>query len=48
MEKSLAILKALMGVVGDVTLSEAITWLKVKENAERLLAEGHGSSEDDK
>jgi hypothetical protein len=31
-----------MGIVGDLTLSEAISWLEVKENAEKLLAEGHG------
>lgn len=42
MDKTIAILNALMNAVGDVTLSEAVSWLEVKENAERLLAEGHG------
>jgi len=41
MDKTIAILHALMKTVGDITLSEAVTWLEVKENAERLLAEGH-------
>ncbi|MEQ1644228.1 MAG: hypothetical protein ABL959_12345 [Pyrinomonadaceae bacterium] len=41
MEKGIALLNALMKAAGDITLSEAVTWLEVKENAERLLAEGH-------
>lgn len=41
MDKTLAILKALLGTIGDVTLSEAMTWLEVKDNAEHLLKEGH-------
>lgn len=41
MEKTIAILKAVMQAAGDMTVSEAIAWLEVKENAERLLNEGH-------
>lgn len=41
MEKTIALLAAVMKLAGDLTLSEAITWLEVEENAERLLKEGH-------
>lgn len=47
MDKTIAILNALMRAVGDVTLSEAVSWLEVKENAERLLAEGHEDEDGD-
>lgn len=40
-KKLLETLKALLGLVGDVTLSEAVSWLEVEENAEKLKAEGH-------
>jgi hypothetical protein len=41
MEKNIEFLKKLIDVIGNVTLSEAATWLEVEENAERLRAEGH-------
>lgn len=47
MDKTLEIIKALMGVIGDVTLSQAVSWLEVEENAKRLLAEGHDDSKKD-
>lgn len=34
-------LKQLMRILGNVRLDTAVTWLEVKENAERLRAEGH-------
>jgi hypothetical protein len=47
MEKSLKLLNAVMNAIGDVTLSEAITWLEVEENAERLVAEGHEADDNE-
>ncbi len=47
MDKTLSILKAVMETIGDVTLSEAVTWLEVKENAEQLLADGHEPPRED-
>lgn len=37
-------LQQLLQVAGNITLSEAVTWLEVKENAEALKAEGHESN----
>jgi hypothetical protein len=34
-------LQQLLNLIGNVTLSEAVTWLEVEENAERLRKEGH-------
>lgn len=45
MDKALPILTALLKIAGDLTLSEAITWVEVKENADKLLAEGHDPEE---
>jgi hypothetical protein len=39
--KIIQILNALITELGDVTLSEAVTWAQVEENAQKLLAEGH-------
>lgn len=36
-------LRKVMQILGDVKLSEAVTWAEVKENAESLRAEGHDS-----
>jgi glucokinase len=42
MNEFLERLNALIAIVGaGMTLGEAMTWLEVKENAERLRAEGH-------
>ena len=37
----IAILQGVMKLAGDVTMSQAITWLQVEENAQALLAEGY-------
>jgi len=37
----LEIVNKLLTIVGDLSLSEAKTWLEVKANAEDLKAEGH-------
>lgn len=34
-------LQLLLQLLGNVTLEDAVTWARVKENAERLRAEGH-------
>lgn len=41
MEEFIAKLKKLIEIAGNITLSEAVTWAEVKENAEALKAEGH-------
>ncbi len=46
MDKTLKLLQALMGAAGDILLSDAITWVQVEENAEKLLAEGHEEEND--
>lgn len=43
MEKTIELIDTLIKLAGDVTLSEAKTWLQVEENAEALKAEGHES-----
>ena len=41
-------IQALIAIIGAAaTLQEAVTWLEEKENAERLLAEGHESDAPD-
>lgn len=46
MEETLKKIRALIAITSAaMTLGEAVTWLEVKENAERLLAEGHESDE---
>ncbi len=34
-------LQLLMTLIGNVTLQDAVTWLEVEANAERLRKEGH-------
>lgn len=42
MEETIKNIKALIGIAGAaMTLGDAVTWLEVEENAERLLAAGH-------
>jgi hypothetical protein len=43
MEKVIEILEMVITIIGDVKLSQAVSWLRVKENAESLRAEGHES-----
>jgi hypothetical protein len=41
-EKTLETLNTLIGIIGaTATLQDAVDWLQVEENAEKLLAEGH-------
>lgn len=39
--ETLELINKLIAILGDVTLSEAKSFVEVKENAERLRAEGH-------
>lgn len=39
--KAIEIAKKLITIVGDVKISEAVTWLDVQRNAEELRQEGH-------
>lgn len=42
MEKTIETLNAIIGIIGaTATLQDAVNWLQVEENAERLLKEGH-------
>ncbi len=41
------ILRILIDTLGDVTLSEAKTWVDVEENAKNLLLEGHEEKTDE-
>lgn len=40
---NLEMLRKLLKILGDIKLSEAVTWLEVEVNAEALRAEGRES-----
>jgi triphosphoribosyl-dephospho-CoA synthetase len=46
MKEYLEMLNKLLTILGDVTISEAKTWVEVKANAEDLRAEGHEPTEE--
>lgn len=42
MEKTIETINALIGIIGaTATLQDAVDWLAVEENAEKLRKEGH-------
>lgn len=38
-------LQTILSIAGNLTISQAVTWLEVKENAIRLKNEGHDPPE---
>lgn len=44
--KELELLNKLLGILGNVTLAEAVAWAEVEENARALRAEGHEAETD--